>query len=151
MWVLAVGVRAGRPRRALCFCESDGFFSSKGWMSAGSVPAGMMWRRLCRWVEFAAAWAIPPTCGTSRWRGRRMCGSGACCRTKRLRRRREKCPPQPPDQRKRSFLAECKQRRPSRSPPSCAGDRISFIFSFWSKGFFLILFLEVFSDERRNV
>lgn len=49
MWVLAVGVRAGRPRRALCCCESDDFFSSKGWMSAGSVPAGMMWRRFCRW------------------------------------------------------------------------------------------------------
>ena len=26
-----------------------------------------------------------------------------------------------------------------------------FSFSFWSKGLFLILFLEVFSDERRNV
>lgn len=134
--MLAVGVRAGRPRRALCFCESDGFFSSKGWMSAGSVPAGTMWRRPGRWVEFAAAWAMPPTCGTSRWRGRRMCGAGAHCRTERLHRRREKRPPQLPDQRKRSFLAECKQRCPSRSPLPCAGDRISFLFLFGAKGFF---------------
>ena len=56
------------------FCESDGFFSSKGWMSAGSVPAGTMWRVFVGGVNLQRPWAMPSTCGTSRWRGRRMCG-----------------------------------------------------------------------------